>query len=1377
MRLCEVVSIEKPSMFKSKISKLLASITLVFSGVGGFLLSKAENKTQEVSATTYDRDQATYYTAEFSHKVTSSQYGNTLLSTLHELMYDSHKFYNSYDDLFTYTKETDYDIDNPDNIVLLYSRQLVHGEKNTEVWNREHVWCQSHAFFSTSTGAGSDLHHLRPASTNYNSSRSNTPYGIVSNHLESYRMGDTDCFSNDGKFEPADYIKGDVARVLMYVYTHYASAVGGTSSYSGALNITDIVNTSAGTTQAAWDLLMDWNESDPVDYQEMIRNNKASYYLGNLNPFIDHPEFARMIWDDSSSQQAGLFFTTSYKTVNVGSSYTNIASKYGYVSSSGDITYTSDNPSIATVNSNGQVTGVSNGVARIKARATINGVSKISYHFVVVGSGYSPKYTLRASGVVYTPTSKTTAVASETLASETVSYSNSYGQSQLTSGKSLTLTISNFPKTISSFKLYMKSNGSSGKGSITVTVGGSSYYSKSGTFASIYGSYSTSFVPVNITNASASKKTGTIVVTISCSENSLYFQKAVIDYSERTVTQATSINVTPSSISLTPGEDNVLTTSFTPPNTTLQTCTWSSSNTSIATVNKYGLVRAIAVGTATITATAGDGSGATGSATINVVNEVTPEPSGTVTGVTVSPSSTSLDVYNNASTTLSATVNGTGSPSQSVTWTVSSASPSGCATVNSSGTVTALAQGSAVIRATSVQNSTYYGECTVTISDSTPALSSITIDTAPTKTTYTEGEYFDPTGLVIERHFANNTTSTYTYANHESSFSFSPDLDEALTTSDTSVSITYGGKSVSQSITVSENSSYTEVLVSNSNSTYYQSGYVTGVEGNSNNALWTGAHISGEQKKNNGSNAINITYAEIRVYASHSFTITPRNGYSIDSIVITANDSTYASAVGGSSISNCTKSVSGSTVTLTPTDGESAVTFTNSAQSRINKISVEYSTSSSTPTLSSISLDTTSVKKSFTVGEAFTYSGLVVTANYSDSSTSTVASGYTVSTPDMSSAGEKEVTVSYGGKTAKYTITVSAQASSITASVSKTYYVGESISASDITVEDNLGNEINDFSFANDGYSFTYADAASGGSLTDKTFTNAITYSTFTCSLTVQVQRKARITPSSVTDEITATGLGVSGNSYSSYTDKTFTSDAVYSAQCMKDSSDNIQMRTTGSNSGVVTTSSGGTIQSVTINVGSGTKTVQVYAKNTAYSSPSDLFSNDSATQGTLIDSTSSTKAITFTGSYTYFGVRSSSGAIYLSSIEVTYGDSDSAINLSNYVMYEDTNGQCTTKFATAKGYFEDLTKEERASFMTSNGYVVSTARTRLQAWAAYLGKTITYTNGDYVISSSNVLNPIVLKDSNKVMIITVISLISVSAIGGYFFLRKRKEM
>ena len=107
-----------------------------------------------------------------------------------------------------------------------------------------------------------------------------------------------------------------------------------------------------------------------------------------------------------------------------------------------------------------------------------------------------------------------------------------------------------------------------------------------------------------------------------------------------------------------------------------------------------------------------------------------PTPPTAVTGVSVSPESATIEVGETVS--LSATVQPAG-VSQSVTW--ASGSPS-VATVDSSGVVTGVSAGTAVITATSVVDSTQSGSATVTVvagdvdcGDATPLSDDIVVDT------------------------------------------------------------------------------------------------------------------------------------------------------------------------------------------------------------------------------------------------------------------------------------------------------------------------------------------------------------------------------------------------------------------------------------------------------------------------------------------------------------------------------------------------------------------------------------------------------------------------------------------------------------------------
>ena len=126
----------------------------------------------------------------------------------------------------------------------------------------------------------------------------------------------------------------------------------------------------------------------------------------------------------------------------------------------------------------------------------------------------------------------------------------------------------------------------------------------------------------------------------------------------------------------------------------------------------------------------------------------------------------------------------------------------------------------------------------------------------------------------------------------------------------------------------------------------------------------------------------------------------------------------------------------------------------------------------------------------------------------------------------------------------------------------------------------------------------------------------------------------------------------------------------------MNTSSD-IQLRSSGSDCGIVTTKSGGTISSVTITVGStNTKDIQVYASNTAYSSAADLY--NTSKQGTLIGSVSSDGTIDVKkeGTYSYVGIRSKSGAIYIASIDF------------NWIPASDTPTAATPSFSLGSGTY-----------------------------------------------------------------------------------------
>ncbi len=153
-----------------------------------------------------------------------------------------------------------------------------------------------------------------------------------------------------------------------------------------------------------------------------------------------------------------------------------------------------------------------------------------------------------------------------------------------------------------------------------------------------------------------------------------------------------TVNVQPQNNTIFAGSSIQLSATLTDVNgapATNRAVTWSSNNTSVATVSSNGLVSGIATGTATITATS---EGKSGSATVTVQ----PKP---VATVTVTPATASLTVgQTTALTVVLKDQSGAVLTGRTVAWTTSN---SAVATVSSSGTVTAVGAGSATITATS----------------------------------------------------------------------------------------------------------------------------------------------------------------------------------------------------------------------------------------------------------------------------------------------------------------------------------------------------------------------------------------------------------------------------------------------------------------------------------------------------------------------------------------------------------------------------------------------------------------------------------------------------------------------------------------------------
>lgn len=165
-------------------------------------------------------------------------------------------------------------------------------QTNAQNMNCEHSWPQS-------MGAGSepqksDLHHLYPCRGNVNSSRGNKPYAeiddndtdkwwrfdyyetsIPSQYIDEFSEVDND----NGKFEPREVVKGNIARGMFYFFTIYNDE----ADHNFFEEQKDFLNL--------------WDKQDPVDDIELARTlSIASYQDDIVNPFVIDSTLVKRIW-------------------------------------------------------------------------------------------------------------------------------------------------------------------------------------------------------------------------------------------------------------------------------------------------------------------------------------------------------------------------------------------------------------------------------------------------------------------------------------------------------------------------------------------------------------------------------------------------------------------------------------------------------------------------------------------------------------------------------------------------------------------------------------------------------------------------------------------------------------------------------------------------------------------------------------------------------------------------------------------------------------------------------------------------------------------------------------------------------------------------
>ena len=214
--------------------------------------------------------------------------GNTLLKSLRNLISDMTA--TSYGNAKYMLQYTDENPENPGFVYGMYDGDnILSTWKAGTTWNREHVWpCAKMALEDairpndSTKNHASDLHNLRAACPTVNGYHNDKYYSENNTEDEMYPNVNGNIA---GKHEFVGDFRGDVARIMFYMYTRYSG-----------LELTDNIVNASNTSMGKLSCFIEWHTLDPVDDFEIQRNNRIYEYQGNRNPFIDYPELVENLF-------------------------------------------------------------------------------------------------------------------------------------------------------------------------------------------------------------------------------------------------------------------------------------------------------------------------------------------------------------------------------------------------------------------------------------------------------------------------------------------------------------------------------------------------------------------------------------------------------------------------------------------------------------------------------------------------------------------------------------------------------------------------------------------------------------------------------------------------------------------------------------------------------------------------------------------------------------------------------------------------------------------------------------------------------------------------------------------------------------------------
>ncbi len=240
------------------------------------------------------------YDAPAGYYASATGTGAVLKAQLQDII-DNHTVF-SYGAARSILQDTDVDPNDPDRMILVYSRESIDvsainpggsipGWDSGNTWNREHTWPRSRNV-GNSGPDNTDLHQLRPSDPGVNGDRGNLNFGGV---FGAQGFGQV----NDGgtKWYPGDADAGMIARQQFYMAVRYDG------SDSATVDL-ELQPGNPSLSQGLGDLnrMIEWNYLAVPDNFELRRNDVIyDDYQGNRNPFVDRPELVWSVFVDQEN--------------------------------------------------------------------------------------------------------------------------------------------------------------------------------------------------------------------------------------------------------------------------------------------------------------------------------------------------------------------------------------------------------------------------------------------------------------------------------------------------------------------------------------------------------------------------------------------------------------------------------------------------------------------------------------------------------------------------------------------------------------------------------------------------------------------------------------------------------------------------------------------------------------------------------------------------------------------------------------------------------------------------------------------------------------------------------------------------------------------